>query len=95
MCIRDSSTTNNEPQRVPHIGWNHLVHPESSREWSNTLLQQFENKNPAMYFVHSFAAIPMQDTDRLADCIYGGHRICAAVQRDNVIAMQFHPERSG
>ena len=33
-----NSTTNNEPQRVPHIGWNHLGHPESSREWSNTWL---------------------------------------------------------
>lgn len=88
-------TTNNELQRVPHIGWNHLVQPEFSRGWNSSLLSQFENKNPAMYFVHSFAASPSQNSDRLADCIYGGHRICAAVQRDNIMATQFHPERSG
>ena len=35
------------------------------------------------------------DSDRLADCEYGGHQLCAAVQRDNVVATQFHPERSG
>jgi imidazole glycerol-phosphate synthase subunit HisH len=47
-----------------------------------------------VYFVHSFAARPTQSSDRLADCIYGGHRVCAAVQRGNVMATQFHPERS-
>ena len=88
-------TTDNELQRVPHIGWNHLVQPEFSRSWNNTLLRQYEGINPAMYFVHSFAASPSQSSDRLADCIYGGHRICAAVQRDNIMATQFHPERSG
>lgn len=90
-----NTTTANEPQRVPHIGWNHLVKPESGRAWNNSLLKQFENKSPAMYFVHSFAANPAEDADRLADCIYGGYRICAAVQRNNVVATQFHPERSG
>jgi glutamine amidotransferase len=48
-----------------------------------------------VYFVHSFAAVPTQASDRLADCLYGGHRICAAVQRENLMASQFHPERSG
>lgn len=82
-------------QRVPHIGWNHLVQPESGRAWDNTLLQDFVNQSPAVYFVHSFAAHPTQPSDRLADCFYGGHRVCAAVQRGNVMATQFHPERSG
>ena len=48
-----------------------------------------------MYFVHSYAANPEREADRLADCIYGGHRICAAIERDNIMATQFHPERSG
>jgi glutamine amidotransferase len=88
-------TVQGDAQRVPHIGWNHLVQPESGRDWSGTLLRAFQGQTPAFYFVHSFAAQPARAEDRLADCVYGGHRICAAVQRDNVVATQFHPERSG
>ena len=81
--------------RVPHIGWNHLVEPEVGRDWRGSLFESFTGAEPAMYFVHSFAAEPFQASDRLADCIYGGHRICAAVQHDNIVATQFHPEKSG
>jgi glutamine amidotransferase len=83
------------PQRVPHIGWNHLIEPQGGRSWEKTLLQPFGAVGPAVYFVHSFAAQPSNDDDRLADCDYGGHRISAMVKRDNVTATQFHPERSG
>lgn len=84
-----------QPQRVPHIGWNALVPGAPGRSWQGTLLDPLDpGLAPAMYFVHSFAAQPALDSDRLADCLYGGHRICAAVQRDNVMATQFHPERS-
>lgn len=88
-------TTAGEPQRVPHIGWNHLVEPQQGRDWAGTLLAPLKGRDPAVYFVHSFAAQPAEASDRLADCVYGGHRICAVVQRDNVMATQFHPERSG
>lgn len=88
-------TRDGAAQRVPHIGWNHLVEPEGGRPWSSTLLDPLVGTSPAVYFVHSFAAVPDRLSDRLADCVYGGHRICAAVQRDNLVAAQFHPERSG
>ena len=88
-------TTNGTPQRVPHIGWNHLIEPRGGRTWEKTLLQPFGIVEPAVYFVHSFAAQPSNDHDRLADCDYGGHRISAMVKRDNITATQFHPERSG
>jgi glutamine amidotransferase len=88
-------TVQGDTQRVPHIGWNHLVQPENRPDWSGTLLRAFQGQTPAFYFVPSFAAQPAQAEDRLADCVYGGHRICAVVQRDNVVATQFHPERSG
>jgi imidazole glycerol-phosphate synthase subunit HisH len=88
-------TTSGAPQRVPHIGWNHLIEPQDGRNWDRTLLEPFASLGPAVYFVHSFAAQPLNDDDRLADCDYGGHRISAMVKRDNVTATQFHPERSG
>jgi len=45
-----------------------------------------------VYFVHSFAAD--DQTNTVATCDYGGP-LCAAVERDNVFATQFHPEKSG
>ena len=49
-------------------------------------------ERPWMYFVHSFAAEATDDV--VATCDYGAP-VTAAVQRDNVHAMQFHPEKSG
>ncbi len=49
-------------------------------------------ERPWMYFVHSFAAEATSDV--VATCDYGAP-VTAAVQRDNVHAMQFHPEKSG
>lgn len=88
-------TTSGMLLRVPHIGWDQLGTPLNDRSWGGTLLEPFVAQRPAVYFVHSFAAQPEIDEDRLADCVYGGHRLCAAVQRGNVMATQFHPERSG
>lgn len=95
VCQVPRQTVDGAAQRVPHIGWNHLVEPEGGRDWSRTPLEPFLGQRPAVYFVHSFAAQPANPGDRLADCVYGGHRICAAIQRDNLIGTQFHPERSG
>jgi glutamine amidotransferase len=82
-------------QSVPHIGWNKLISPKSQRSWEGTLFANRSTDAESVYFVHSFAAHPAEESDVLADCLYGGHRICAAVQRDNICATQFHPERSG
>lgn len=93
--IIPNTSADGAAQRVPHIGWNHLIEPQTGCSWEKTLLEPFGTKGPAVYFVHSFAAQPGNDDDRLADCNYGGHRISAMVKRDNVTATQFHPERSG
>jgi glutamine amidotransferase len=47
------------------------------------------------YFVHSFAAVGVPESVLAATVDYLGHRITAAVQRDNVYGVQFHPEKSG
>jgi glutamine amidotransferase len=86
-------TVDGSEQRVPHIGWNSLL-PSKDSEWHGTLLEPFKGQTPEVYFVHSFVAQPEHTSDRLADCDYGGHRLCAAVSKDNILATQFHPERS-
>ena len=83
------------PHRVPHIGWNKLVRSTARRSWERTILEPLLHVQSEMYFVHSFSARPLDAEDLLADCFYGGHRICASVQKANVMATQFHPERSG
>ncbi len=82
------------PLKVPHIGWNELVLPEGLGNWQGSALEAV-TPGEAAYFVHSFMARPQATTHRLADCLVGGHRVCAAVRRDNVQGCQFHPEKSG
>jgi len=88
-----SQTLSGRTQKIPHIGWSAL---ESSHTegWKNTLLN---NNQPgeSVYFVHSFMAVPSDSKYRIADCIYGDHKIAAMIQRDQVIGCQFHPEKSG
>lgn len=78
--LRDPKT--GERLKVPHIGWN-LVrgrHPLLPDEaW--------------FYFVHSYRCVPRDETLVAATADYGG-AFCAAVARDNVLACQFHPEKS-
>lgn len=79
-----------QPHRIPHIGWRAL---EPCRDWQNTLLSDTQ-PGERVYFVHSYAPVPAEEGDRLADARYDGVRICAAVMRDNLYGCQFHPERS-
>lgn len=74
--------------KVPHIGWNDL-------EWgpAGAGMARGLPAPPVVYFVHSYAAIPADPSVVAATTEYGG-RIVAAVARDNVWAVQFHPEKS-
>lgn len=89
-----STTTTGAIQKIPHIGWNGLVPAVGRVDWQDTLLQD-NRPGEAAYFVHSFMALPADPRDRLADCIYGGHRVSAVITRDQITGCQFHPEKSG
>lgn len=80
--------------RVPHIGWNTLLSPFGEDAWRSTILEGIATGD-AVYFVHSFAAVPSDAQNVLAECEYGGHRIVAAVRRGRLYGVQFHPEKSG
>ena len=75
---------------VPHIGWNTL---DVKR---NTGLLSDVPPGDRLYFVHSFRAEPEKANEDwvLATCDYGGEFV-AAVQKGEVMACQFHPEKSG
>lgn len=79
--------------KLPHVSWNELIVPSENR-WDKTILST-TTPNTDMYFVHSFAAIPTNQNDILANCSYGNITFCAAVHKKNIYGTQFHPEKSG
>lgn len=87
-------TLSGEMQKIPHIGWSALHLPNASVGWRETLLQD-NRPGEAAYFVHSFMAVPIDPAHRIADCLYGGHKIAATIGRDRITGCQFHPEKSG
>ena len=78
----------NKTLKIPHIGWNNL-----SIKQKNGILKDIEGE-PYVYFVHSFY-LKAQDKDIVAATTQYGVEIDAAVQKGNIIATQFHPEKSG
>ncbi len=80
--------------KIPHIGWNKLLASEAYPNWRETIFSQLP-KAASMYFVHSYVAIPKNKSNRLADCDYNGHLLCAALKSENLYGCQFHPEKSG
>ncbi len=72
---------------IPHIGWNSLKVTSDHPVFKNT------NDGDFVYFVHSYYAVGCNDS-LLATTDYGID-ITAAVAKDNIAGMQFHPEKSG
>jgi glutamine amidotransferase len=73
--------------KVPHIGWNTVEYPRDS--------PLFEGipESTAFYFVHSYRIVPREDSAIIGSTEYGV-RFASAVQRNNLYAVQFHPEKS-
>jgi glutamine amidotransferase len=82
-----------EGVKVPHIGWQRLQKPAGDT-WDNSVLEHL-TEGTWSYFVHSFHAVPRDPRARLAVVRHGDHCITAAVKKDNVTGLQFHPEKSG
>jgi len=73
--------------KIPHIGWNTVEYPRDS------VLFDGIPESTAFYFVHSYRLAPADDSVIIGSTEYGV-RFAAAVQSDNVFAVQFHPEKS-
>lgn len=80
---------------VPHIGWAKLLPPSKEAIHFCSSLLGYIRPGDEVYFVHSFVARPRCDEHVLAECEYGGHKLCVAVSKDNIFGTQFHPEKSG
>ncbi len=73
--------------KIPHIGWNTVEYPRDCRLFDGI------PESTAFYFVHSYRLVP-HDASAIIGSTEYGVRFAAAVQRDNVFAVQFHPEKS-
>jgi imidazole glycerol phosphate synthase glutamine amidotransferase subunit len=75
-------------RKVPQIGWNQTRARPGSRLFSGIPEDSF------FYYIHSYYAVPGDDSVIAAEAEYY-LRYCAAVERGNMAAVQFHPEKSG
>ena len=74
---------------IPHMGWNQLevTQPKS-------ILWEHLPSDPWVYFVHSYYVDPIEEQIRAATVTHGTQTVTAAIAHENLIAVQFHPEKS-
>ena len=74
---------------IPHMGWNQLqlTQPDLSL-WQGLIT------DPYVYFVHSYYVDPIDPDVKAAVVTHGNQTVTAAIARDNLMAVQFHPEKS-
>ena len=94
LCLIDGSILPVRPvipkdYKVPHIGWNALHFANGNKH----PLFQFIEEGDFVYFVHSYYAAECAGAV-IATAEYGAE-LTAAVAKDNVMGVQFHPEKSG
>lgn len=73
--------------KIPHVGWNSLQYPNSGRLFANV------PENAFVYFVHSYY-LKAEDPQIVTASAWYGTQIHASVEKDQVFACQFHPEKS-
>lgn len=73
--------------KVPQMGWNQVRQSSPHAMWEGI------PDNAYFYFVHSYYVQPANAAHQVGETVYG-QPFCCAVARDNIIATQFHPEKS-
>ena len=86
--VRKISTSR---EKIPHMGWNALELAENHRERG---LFKGIPQSSYVYFVHSYYAVPEDMSIVSSSCFYG-EKITASISTENIMATQFHPEKSG
>ena len=74
---------------IPHMGWNQLELTQPK-----CLLWEYLAPQPWVYFVHSYYVDPAEPQVRAATVTHGSQTVTAAIAHENLMAVQFHPEKS-
>ena len=76
-----------EKLKIPHMGWNNVYHKQSHPLWDGI------EDNSRFYFVHSYYIAPQDESVIASETTYG-ISFASAIAKNNVFAVQFHPEKS-
>jgi len=82
------TTADGSHLKVPHMGWNEVRQLDPAHPMWDGI-----DDGERFYFVHSYYVVPADEAVRAAETTYG-LRFTSAVGRDNIFAVQFHPEKS-
>jgi imidazole glycerol-phosphate synthase subunit HisH len=74
---------------IPHMGWNQLEMTQTK-----SILWEHLPSDPWVYFVHSYYVDPIDPLIRAATITHGTQTVTAAIAHENLMAVQFHPEKS-
>jgi len=77
-----------EVDKVPQIGWNSVESKPGSQLFKNI------ESGSYFYFVHSFFCTPDDSSTIVGTSSYAGEKFCAAIEKNGIFAVQFHPEKS-
>ncbi|WP_158999139.1 imidazole glycerol phosphate synthase subunit HisH [Pigmentibacter ruber] len=84
----------NAEMKVPQVGWNKIYKPLIGNDnWHISPLKEIENMD-YMYFVHSYYVEPEVTNEILTLTQYEGIEYCSSILKNNIFAVQFHPEKS-
>ncbi len=84
----DLRDKNGEKLKIPHMGWNRVFFKKN-----HPVLKGISSEHE-FYFVHSYYPCPKEEKHVIGETEYG-LTFCSIVAKDNFVALQFHPEKSG
>jgi len=85
------SFPSNIKDKLPHVSWNEIN--KQNLNWDISIFKSIKDKDN-FYFVHSYICQPKDKTIILSSTEYGSIEFCSSIQKDNIYACQFHPEKS-
>ena len=75
--------------KIPHMGWNSATATRgATRVWQGL------GADPYFYYIHSYFPVPLDPASVVAETTHGAQLFAGAVERGNLFACQFHPEKS-
>jgi len=84
---QNTKDENGHKLKIPHMGWNEVSQTNHHSLWRNI------NNHDRFYFVHSYYLESKDENIVSAETLYS-QKFCCAIAKDNIFAVQFHPEKS-